>query len=210
MRRLQATLSRDAASCPETIDRGEIINWQYLRDGSMIEMYQIEKDEDVTVSPNHIPTETLAFERFDPPGAYVYVYHRAKPNEVVGALIELIDNYNLVIDLPIRFDEDEITVTMLGETDKLQAAYDMIPEPIKDHTTVERVKSFSPVAHGVASELTPRQRQILDAAIDVGYYSVPRDGTTADVGDAADCAPSTAAEHLRKIEARVLSTVAEA
>ncbi|WP_265110874.1 helix-turn-helix domain-containing protein [Halosolutus halophilus] len=209
MRRLQATLSREAAACPETIDTGEIINWQYLRDGSMIELYQIPAD-DGTISPENIPTETLAFERFDPAGEYVYVYHRSTPNEIVDALIEVIDTYNLVIELPIVFDDRGVTVSLLGETEHLQAAYDVIPEPIKAQTTVERLTSFSPVARGLHAELTPRQRQLLDAAISVDYYSVPREATVADVAEVADCAPSTAAEHLRKLESRVFSTLADA
>lgn len=210
MRRLRATLSRDAAACPRTIDTGRIVNWQYLRDGSMIELYQIEATVEATIEPEHIPTETLAFERFEPPGEYVYVYHRSEPNDVVQALVELIDTYHLVIDLPIVFDEGGVTVTMLGETEQLQAAYDTIPKPIKEQTTIERITSFSPVSSGLQAELTARQRQILDAAIDVGYYTVPREATAADVAEAADCAPSTASEHLRKIESRVLSTLAEA
>lgn len=210
MRRLQARLSRDAAACPETIDTGEIINWQYLRDGSMIELYQIETTTESTISAENIPTETLAFERFDTSGEYLYVYHRARPNDVVRALIELIDTYSLVIDLPITFGESGVTVTLLGETDNLQAAYEEIPEPIKAQTTIERIRSFSPVSRGLSAELTTRQRQLLDAAITVGYYSVPREATVEDVAEVAECAPSTAAEHLRKLESRVFTRLAEA
>lgn len=210
MRHLQARLSRDAAACPETIDSGAIINWQYLQDGSMVELYQIEASTEATVSAENIPTETLAFERFDTSGEYLYVYHRAEPNDVVEALIELIDAYSLVIDLPITFDENGVTVTLLGQPDDIQAAYDAIPEPIKSQTTVERIRSFSPVSRGLSAELTTRQRQILDAANTVGYYSVPREATIEDVADAAECAPSTAAEHLRKLESRVFSRLAEA
>lgn len=175
----------------------------------MIELYQIDASEGETISAENIPTETLAFERFEPRGTYVYVYHRSKPNEVVEALVELIDTFNLVIDLPIKFDEAGVTVTLLGETDKLQAAYDTLPRPIKEETTVERIKSFSPVARGVHTDLTPRQREILDAATRVGYYSVPRDATVDDIAEVADCAPSTASEHLRKIESRVMTSVAD-
>lgn len=210
MRSLHATLSRDAAPCPETIDTGEIMNWQYLRDGSMIELYQIEGSSETTISAANIPTETLAFERFDAGGDYVYVYHRATPNEVVKALIEVIDTYSLAIDLPITFDESGVTVTLLGEPDNLQAAYGEIPAAIKAETSIDRIRSFSPVSRGLYAELTSRQRELLDAAINVGYYSVPREATIEDVAEVAECAPSTAAEHLRKLEASVFSTLADA
>lgn len=210
MRRLRARLSRDAAACPESIDTGKIVNWQYLQDGSIIELYQIEITSEATISAENIPTETLSFQRFDTAGEYVYVYHRATPNDVVAALVELIDAYGLVIDLPITFDESGVTVTLLGETEKIQAAYDEIPASIKAQTTIERIKSFSPDSRGLDAELTPRQRQLLDAAMGVGYYSVPREATLEDVAAVAECAPSTAAEHLRKLESRVFSRLAEA
>lgn len=209
MRRLEARLSRDAAACPETIDTGEIVNMQYLRDGSLIQLYQLESGDD-TVTPENIPSETLDFERFDPEGEYTYVYHRSDPNQVVQALIDLIDTYHLVVDLPIVFDPDGVVVTVIGEAENIQAAYDTIPDPIKQETTVEQITRYSPVARGLHTQLTSRQRQVLKAAFEVGYYDVPREATAADIADQVDCSPSTASEHLRKIEASVMSVLATA
>jgi predicted DNA binding protein len=75
--------------------------------------------------------------------------------------------------------------------------------------SIERVHPFerrqSPAA------LTDRQRAALDAAVEVGYYEVPREGSVADVAAALDCAHSTAGELLRKAEAAVVRehTIAE-
>jgi predicted DNA binding protein len=45
----------------------------------------------------------------------------------------------------------------------------------------------------------------LTVAVELGYYGSPRAGTVEDVADELGCARSTAAEHLRKAEATVLS-----
>lgn len=47
----------------------------------------------------------------------------------------------------------------------------------------------------------------IQAALSLGYYEVPRTASHEDVAEELDCAPSTAAEHLRKAEATVIETV---
>lgn len=56
--------------------------------------------------------------------------------------------------------------------------------------------------------LSDRQREAVEAGLALGYYEVPREASHEDVAEAIDCAPSTAAEHRRKAEAKLLrSTV---
>ncbi|MFB6270658.1 MAG: helix-turn-helix domain-containing protein, partial [Halobacterium sp.] len=49
--------------------------------------------------------------------------------------------------------------------------------------------------------LTDRQREVVETAVDLGYYDVPRTAGQDDVAAELDCASSTVAEHLRKAEA---------
>ncbi|MFC6732033.1 helix-turn-helix domain-containing protein [Haladaptatus sp. GCM10025893] len=53
--------------------------------------------------------------------------------------------------------------------------------------------------------LTSRQREVLDVALDLGYYENPRAATHADIAAEFDCAAGTVGEHLRKAEGAVLS-----
>ncbi|WP_226008087.1 helix-turn-helix domain-containing protein [Natrinema salinisoli] len=52
--------------------------------------------------------------------------------------------------------------------------------------------------------LTARQREAVDAALSLGYYSIPRDASYEDVAEAIDYASSTVAEHLRKAEGKLV------
>jgi len=58
--------------------------------------------------------------------------------------------------------------------------------------------------------LTDRQQEAVHAALEHGYYEVPREGTVEDVAATLDCAPSTASNHLRKAEARLVEAVTAA
>lgn len=110
----------------------------------------------------------------------------------------------------MRFDSEAgAIVTLVGTTEMVQEAYSRLPADVRRHISIERMTETMPSLGGLRSLLTERQRKVLDAAVDLGYYSVPRRVTSSDVAEAAGCAPSTASEHLRKVEARVLSSLAK-
>ncbi|MFC6965098.1 helix-turn-helix domain-containing protein [Halocatena marina] len=102
-----------------------------------------------------------------------------------------------------------ITIKIIGRESDLQHGFDALPGEVRRRASIERVEKCSPVAPGIVSTLTERQRDVLTATADVGYYDVPRRGTADDVADTVGCAASTASDHLRKIETRILSTPLE-
>ena len=55
--------------------------------------------------------------------------------------------------------------------------------------------------------MSPRQRDAVEAVLEIGYYTVPRNATITDVAGELDCVTATAAEHLRKAEWKILSTL---
>lgn len=57
-----------------------------------------------------------------------------------------------------------------------------------------------------AATLTARQREAVEAALSLGYYDIPREASYEDVAEAMGCAPSTAAEHLRKAEGKLVGS----
>lgn len=56
-------------------------------------------------------------------------------------------------------------------------------------------------------DLTPRQREVLAAAIDLGYYE--KETSIEDIGDTLAIASSTAWEHLVRAEEKVMAEVGE-
>lgn len=54
------------------------------------------------------------------------------------------------------------------------------------------------------SELTDRQREIVETAHEMGHFEVPRDASTADVAAELDLDASTVAEHLNRAQRNLL------
>ncbi|MFB9806579.1 helix-turn-helix domain-containing protein [Haladaptatus pallidirubidus] len=55
--------------------------------------------------------------------------------------------------------------------------------------------------------LTDRQREVMDVALDLGYYDVPRQATHRDIADRMGLSVGTVGEHLQKIESRVFKGI---
>jgi predicted DNA binding protein len=53
--------------------------------------------------------------------------------------------------------------------------------------------------------ITSRQEDVLEAAVDLGYYSEPRQASLEDIGEVVGISPGTVGEHLRKAEERVFT-----
>jgi hypothetical protein len=104
---------------------------------------------------------------------------------------------------PAEWNPDgSYTFTVVGTQADVQAAVETVPDGVD--VTVEAVGGRGVAEESLLGRLSERQRAAVAAALDCGYYDVPRGATTEDVARALGCAPSTAAEHLQRAEATVL------
>lgn len=102
---------------------------------------------------------------------------------------------------PVVFDGDgSVAITLVGTHDALGDLVEAFGDRM-DYT-VEEVSDYDGPGHPTG--LTSRQRDALAAAVDVGFYDVPRAGTLADVAARLGCAESTASELVRKAQATVV------
>lgn len=138
-------------------------------------------------------------------GFYLYVRE-----ELAGADRGLVAAYageDVVVVPPVVYDTDgTIRLSVVGTAGAVQRAVDRTPDGVD--VSVLRVRSGAGSAARPGADLTDRQRETVAAALDAGYYEEPRGATLADVAARVDCAPSTAAEHLRRAEATLVRTAA--
>ncbi|WP_435153720.1 helix-turn-helix domain-containing protein [Haladaptatus sp. DFWS20] len=112
--------------------------------------------------------------------------------------------------MPIRFTADgSMRITYLGSDAGFrrlfEAANEMRDVPLQFE--VVETGDYEPERTSLVSSLTTRQRKVIEIAVETGYYSSPRKASLEDVADVVGITPSTASEHLRKIESHVFSTL---
>jgi hypothetical protein len=135
-----------------------------------------------------------------------YLYVREKISQRGRAFVEAFSQPGVVGVMPIEYRADgTVRLTAVGPADRLQTAVDETPDGMD--VEVLEVGEYDARRLDAGSELTDRQFEAVAAAVELGYYETTREATVADVGDALDCAPGTAAELLRRAERSVMGRV---
>lgn len=134
------------------------------------------------------------------------VYVREKLTEHDRGITDAFGQAGLVIVFPVVYrSEGEITVTLVGPAATLQDAIEDVPADIA--VDLRDIGSYDSRRVGNQRDLTARQAEAVAAAVECEYYENPRVGSVEDVAESMGCAPSTAAEHLRRAERTVMHSL---
>jgi len=132
---------------------------------------------------------------------YVYLCQKTRPEDETWR--EAYTALNLVVLPPVVYDSDAaFEMTLVGAGEDLRTLLDSLPTDID--VTVHSIETFDRRHETVATGCTARQFEALEAAVAVGYYEVPREGTLGDVASELDCAEGTASDLLGKAESAVM------
>ncbi|MFA1612513.1 helix-turn-helix domain-containing protein [Halobellus sp. MBLA0158] len=184
------------------VERATAIQWNYTGDALGILHYVVGDPDALERAMQEIP-EVLGYdmERLDERSCYVYV--RDATTDSLQEMFDPISSGGLVVVPPIEYAADgTVAFSMFGPDNEIQTAIENVSVPVD--VTIESVGGLAGTAAAVETRLTDRQREVVETAIEVGYYDVPRTASQEDVAAELGCAPSTAAEHLRKAESRML------
>jgi predicted DNA binding protein len=122
--------------------------------------------------------------------------------------LELQREEGVVIDTPMRFTAGGgLKVTCLGDDAAFERLFDRIDEAEGTSVEIREMGEYEPDESSFTRLFTARQEEVLEAAVELGYYRVPRDAELADIADAVGISRATASEHLRKVEERVFSEI---
>ena len=142
----------------------------------------------------------------DDDSAWAFVH--AEPTSEEWDWVLAFARESLVVVPPVVYtDAGSAVFEVLGDPDDLRALLVALPDGVD--TTVERVGGFDP-RRGPRAALTDRQREVVAAAVDLGYYDVPREATLDEVAAELDIAGSTVSTHLRKAEAALVRAAVSA
>ncbi|WP_137286576.1 helix-turn-helix domain-containing protein [Halorussus salinisoli] len=118
---------------------------------------------------------------------------------------------------PLRYAEGRKWCRVLAlDSENLTAFYRDVaaefPVVVESKREVASVRADRPLLtlDSALPDLSPRQREALLTATEMGYYRIPRDATTAELAAAVGVERRTFEEHLRRAENKLLQSFAEA
>jgi DNA-binding CsgD family transcriptional regulator len=217
MRSLTVVIQQPVSSQPATrlfqagseLTRERIRQLTVLDDGTVVLLGRLRGDLDHARQLIDTVPEILGYSLTEVGENDGLVFVHAEPPPPLARFLDLQHEYEVFFDFPIEgTDDNALRVTMVGKTNAaLQEALAAVPEELEP--TVERIGTYRGTQGDVEAILTERQREVLDTALDLGYYESPRETTQQDIADELDVAVGTVGEHLQKIEARVFGTLVE-
>jgi predicted DNA binding protein len=135
-----------------------------------------------------------------------FSYTRYAADDLTRMLMEGRRESSYLMDMPVEHTTDGgLRMTFIGTEAAFADALSEQPEGVS--VEIERTGSYTPGPRHVVSRLTERQREVLEAAVDLGYYQEPREATHDEIAAATGLSETTVGEHLRKIEATVFSSL---
>jgi DNA-binding CsgD family transcriptional regulator len=133
-----------------------------------------------------------------------YVYVRESAQGFAGRLRGLLTDTELLIVPPVEYGtESELLFEIAGEQDALKSLVANLPDHLS--VSVNRLGEYDAYREPYATTLTDRQGEVLETARELGYYEIPRRTSVREIADELNCSKSTAANHLRKAESRLVA-----
>jgi DNA-binding CsgD family transcriptional regulator len=178
-----------------------------LADGTMVLVGRLGGNVDRARAVIEESEHVLGYSVSTDGGSGAVVYVRSRPPPEIREFLELPRTHEVFFDFPIEGTESgNVRVTMVAETnERLQRALADVPSELR--VDVERLGTPPLGPDYLGTVLTDRQREVLDVAMALGYYDVPRTATHRDVADRLELSVGTVGEHLQKIEARVFASL---
>lgn len=191
----------------DDLRRIAIHQFRTLEDGTAVTLFEAAGDPDRAVELMDQEETVRSFDVSGTEGSQqLFVHSHVEVSETVGEVFGIAERHELVLDMPMRYAErGALDIRAIGKYETFRQAMSEIPEEIEFRLL--RTGEYAPGGEGFFKQLTPRQQETLRTAVEVGYYQEPRRVTYQDIADRLDISAGTVGEHLRKIEARILTSV---
>ncbi|WP_255152524.1 helix-turn-helix domain-containing protein [Halorarius halobius] len=202
-------IDRAVAEDPD-VRRRSIEAISLLEDGTCVVLYWVDGDLDraAEITRDHPGVHEFELHRVSDDSGLSFVHLDA--TEVMEALLVITRREAIVVRPPIGcLPDGGVRVTIVGTDGAISDAVEAAPDSLD--VRLERFGPYEPsTEEDFFASLTSRQRDTFTAAMELGYYEVPRRTTHEELAEELGVSRSTVGEHLRKIEARALSTLAPA
>lgn len=189
------------------VTEARAVDWNRADPVTTTHLYAIDGDaigfrDAATDTPG---VESVTLSAVDETRSYALLDVRDDAVPMFGVVEEALARAGLVVRRPLVYRDGRIHGHVVGDAGALQAVLDGAPDAMD--ITIDEVGRFPSARANPASDLSDRQWEALETAVELGYYDQPRATTHQEIASELGCAPNTASEHLQKAEAKLINAV---
>lgn len=164
-------------------------------------IYRISRPNETLLSELRQREAVIQAEMSQPQGDHCGVIVHTELND--EHLIANLMGHPIIIDTPIEFvSRDVAEFRITAPDDIIDDVYCELKE--EAGVALRKVGYCRPSFDDPLQILTQRQREILQTAVQGGYYNIPREIDNEDIGEQFGISAHTASEHIRKIELKLI------
>lgn len=134
-------------------------------------------------------------------------YLQCRSIGLIGDLLAILYAHDIVLDWPIDHRELDGTqgsrVTVIGTRSGIQQAVAELPGEVTFE--LEKTGTYNPDTGHFSGLLTDSQMELLELAVQEGYYEVPRETTHRDLASKLSLSAGTVSDRLQRIERRLIT-----
>jgi hypothetical protein len=187
----------------EAFSSYRLVHWSFSG-GETVLLFHVVGDQDRYEAALEAVADIIDVEVSSQGPSSFTVYVRDEPDATARELLDAFAVEPVVAVPPLEYREDwTVRFSVVGTGEALQRALTGVPDTID--VEIGEISDYA--RDPTVARLTPRQREAVATARDLGYYEVPRETSLEEVAAHLECAPGTAAEHLRKAERTVMGTL---
>jgi len=194
----------EALTNEPAVTRDAIHQINLLSDDTCVTLYGVRGDLDGAADILAAQPDVVAYDVSGDREGLAYIHFR--PTDTVARLLSIVQDNEIVLQTPIdTLDDGGVRVTLVGDDETIQRVVGSIPDSLR--LSLEGIGDYHPDSGQLFSVLTARQQEILEAAVELGYYEEPRGATHEEIARAVGVSAGTVGEHLRKVEGKVLASL---
>ncbi|WP_435159600.1 helix-turn-helix domain-containing protein [Haladaptatus sp. DFWS20] len=187
----------------DAMERAELLNWNLSHADRDYVLFRIVGDREAYRDAVEEQPMILAYDLTPLSDTSFYAYIAHEKRDVDDEFRTAFAGTSILVIPPIIYTSDgAMRMELVGKGEDMNAVMDGMDADID--VVVEQIGEYDSPRMRLWSELTERQREALETAVEVGYYDVPRESGVEDVAEKLGCAASTASTHLRNAESRIV------
>ena len=120
---------------------------------------------------------------------------------------ELLSDFNLLLDYPLIITQDYIEISLISDEKKLKSIIQQLPAYVsKANFKILNISDVKYENETISSLLTPKQLNIIQFAVENGFFEIPRMIKSTEIADEFNISASAFNELLRRVERKISTT----
>jgi predicted DNA binding protein len=180
------------------------LDWNLVPDDTSTLLYAIDGDaiEFQRAARDTAGIDSITLSNADDTISYALLEARPSTIQFFKTVVTVVARAGMILRRPIVYRNSRSHGHVVGKPAPLQAMFDEVPDGIDVQITT--IGQFPCAAEDPSTQLTNRQREVIETAVAMGYYEQPRQITHQDIADELRCGLSTVTEHLQKAEDKLV------